>query len=143
MLIYTNVYNESHTNILHITRYKTHPKHQLIFSVPLILLFSQINMFGHLDNHVNQRCGANFGRPGLKLFLKSVSVICFKTAFRQYGPYAGALDAESPKSYLINKITTVWSRNRCFPYGFAQYFACAELYTFPMVPAYSQPPIGL
>ena len=29
----------------------------------------------------------------------------------------------------------------CFPYGFAPYFACAKLlYTFPMVPAYSQAP---
>ena len=49
------------------------------------------------------------------------------------GPTVGPLNAESPKSNNHKK--KKGSRNRRFSYGLATYFACANLYTFPMVPA--------
>ena len=54
------------------------------------------------------------------------------------GPSAGALDAESPQSKKQEDEKVFWSRNMCFSYGLARYSACAKMYTFPMVPAYSQ-----
>ena len=44
------------------------------------------------------------------------------------GPFAGALDDESPKNYdSKKKRETVWSRKGCCSYGFAPHFACAKL----------------
>ena len=55
------------------------------------------------------------------------------------GPSAGALDAESPKM-KITKNNIFRSPTKYCSYGFAPSFACAKLYTFLMVPAYSLPP---
>ena len=41
---------------------------------------------------------------------------------------------------MLKKKKRHWSRNKCFSCRFAPYIACAQLYTFPIVPAYSQAP---
>ena len=45
------------------------------------------------------------------------------------GPTVGALNAESPQKNFFTKIENknIWSRNRCFSYGFPPYSACAKL----------------
>ena len=50
-----------------------------------------------------------------------------------YGPAVGLSTPRAPKELYNNKIIS-WSRSRRFSYGFAPYFSCAKLYTFPMVP---------
>ena len=48
----------------------------------------------------------------------------------------GALNAKSPQSFFL-LLLIIWSRHRRSSYGFSPYFACAKLYIFPIVPAYS------
>ena len=58
-----------------------------------------------------------------------------------YGPTVRALNAESPNKKHFEHFQKVsWSRNRLVSYGFAPYFACAQLYTFAMVSACAPAP---
>ena len=50
-------------------------------------------------------------------------------------PPWGLLTPRTPKWLLQNKPKCNWSRNKCARHGFATYFACAKLHTFPMVSA--------
>ena len=55
-------------------------------------------------------------------------------------PPWGLSTPRAPKNFFKNVQKVSWSRNKCFPHGFAPYLACAKLYTFPLFPAYSQAP---
>ena len=57
-------------------------------------------------------------------------------------PPWGLSTPRAPKELFPKFQKVIWSRNRCFSYGFAPYFACAKLYAFPMFPAYSHAPLG-
>ena len=71
------------------------------------------------------------------LFVEKALVV--KKLLNLYGPCAGALDAESPKS-KNNEIKFLGREISVFPYGLAPYSACAKVYQFPTIPAYSQAP---
>ena len=58
-----------------------------------------------------------------------------------HGPTVGALNAESPKITLKNNKRN--GHEIGVSYGFASYFACAKLYTFPMVAACALAPSAL
>ena len=68
------------------------------------------------------------------------------TAQNSNGSLAGALDAENFTSTNNNNSNKYFGHETivCFlNYGLAPYFACAKLYTFPTIPAYSPAPLGL
>ena len=59
-----------------------------------------------------------------------------------YWPHRGGSQQrrEPQKNFFSNFKEVSWSRNMCFSYRCAPYFACAKLYTFPVVSACAPDP---
>ena len=81
-------------------------------------------MFENFPDFVRYQClHGLLMRSGIDI--ASILVACWHNF--SYGPTVGALNAESPKRTFPKLQKVIWSRNRCFSYGFLPYFACAKL----------------
>ena len=95
----------------------------------------KISLFLHVFS--KPLLGSVFGAPQCRCCLH------WSVLVPLYGPTVGALNAESPKRIFFKKIKkAIWSRNKCFPYGFPPYLHarnCDHFQWFPHTPTPPRP----